>query len=102
MTLTIDLNTELEDRLKREAERRGLEPMAVARQLIEAGLTVDPQAQRSANQATLELLRQWNLEQATDDPAELARRELEIEEFKAAMNRNRRDSEGPGARVPYP
>jgi hypothetical protein len=42
------------------------------------------------------------LEQATDDPAELARRELEIEEFKAAMNRNRRDSEGPGARVPYP
>jgi predicted DNA-binding protein len=42
MTLTIDLNTELEDRLKREAERRGLEPKAYARQLIEAGLTVDP------------------------------------------------------------
>ena len=102
MTLTIDLNTELEDRLNREAERHGMEPKAYARHLIEAGLPVDTAAQRSANQATLDLLRRWNAEQATDDPAELARREQEIEEFKAAMNRNRRESEGPGTRVPYP
>jgi hypothetical protein len=101
MTLSIDLNTALEDRLKREAERRGIEPQAYARQLIEAGLPVDPEAQKSINQSTLELFRQWDAERSTD-PSEIARAERELAEFMAAMNQNRRDSEGPNARVSYP
>lgn len=102
MTLTIDLSSDVEDRLRQEAERRGLAPQAYARQLIEAGLPSDLDAQRDANRATLELLRRWEIEQATDNPAELAEHERELEEFKQAMNQNRRDSEGPNARTPYP
>ena len=101
MTLTIDLNTALEDRLRREAERRGIDPQAYARQLIEAGLPADVEAQKSLNQSTLELLRQWDAERSTD-PSEIARAEQELAEFMAAMNQNRRDSEGPNARTPYP
>ena len=102
MTLTIDLNTALEDRLKREAERRGVEPQAYARQLIEAGLSLDLEAQKNANQSTIELFRQWEAEQTLTDPAEVARTEQEFDKFKARMNQNRRDSEGPDARVPFP
>jgi hypothetical protein len=102
MTLTIDLNTLLEDRLKREAHRRGLDPQAYARQLIEAGLSVDVEGQKRVNQSTLDLLRQWDAEQSSGDPTEDAQRERELADFKAALNQNRRDSEGPAARVPFP
>ena len=41
------------------------------------------------NRATLELLAQWDREDATDDPAEIARREAELKELKKALNENR-------------
>jgi hypothetical protein len=102
MTLTIDLNTALEDRLKREAERRGIEPQAYARQLIEAGLPVDVETQKKVNQRTLDLFRQWEAEGALADPAEIAQAEREFAEFQETMNQNRRDAESPNARIPYP
>ena len=51
---------------------------------------------------TIELLKQWDAEQATDDPEEIARRETELLEFMKGMNESRRFAEGPNARIPYP
>jgi len=41
MSLTIDLSSEVESRLKQEAERRGLDAGEYARQLIEGLLQVE-------------------------------------------------------------
>jgi len=40
--------------------------------------------------ATIELLRRWREEDATDDPELIRRAEIELEEFKRNMNENRR------------
>jgi len=41
------------------------------------------------NSGTIALLRQWAREDATDDPAAVARAEQELAEFKRALNANR-------------
>jgi len=41
------------------------------------------------NSATIALLQQWAQEDATDDPAAIARAEQELAQFKAALNANR-------------
>lgn len=41
------------------------------------------------NSATIALLQQWAREDATDDPAIIARAEQELAQFKAALNANR-------------
>ena len=102
MTLMIDLPADVESRLKTEAERHGLEPREYARRLIEAGLPVDADRQRSLNQSTLDLLAQWERRDATEDAAELARRAAAVAEFKDGMNHTRLASEGPESRKPYP
>jgi hypothetical protein len=43
----------------------------------------------SVDTATLELLRNWRLQDATDDPEEIRAAEDEIAAFKKAMNENR-------------
>ena len=48
---------------------------------------------------TLELFAQWEAEDATEDPEEIARRNREWEEFKANMNATRTAA---GARLLYP
>ena len=45
--------------------------------------------------ATLELLRSWRLQDATDNPAELRAAEQELIEFKKAMNDSRTASGEP-------
>jgi hypothetical protein len=102
MTLMLKLTDELENRLRSEAERRGLEASELARQLVEAGLQVDVELQKKLNQSTLDLLSKWNSEDATAGPEELARRNREWEEFRTAMNRNRIETEGLNARIPFP
>jgi hypothetical protein len=97
VTLSLDIPTDLEARLRDEAARAGTTPEQYIRRLIERHL---PAA--GAARQTLDLLATWEAEDATDDPAELERRRLEAEEFMDAMNRNRVESEGPGARKPYP
>ena len=56
-------------------------------------------AQSSANgsidNATLELLAKWRLEDATEDPEEIQAAEKELAEFKKAMNDNRARSGEP-------
>ena len=56
----------------------------------------------NGNEATIALLNQWDKEDATDDPEELARREQEGEEFMRNLARNRFDMEGPNARNLWP
>jgi hypothetical protein len=41
------------------------------------------------NSATIALLQQWAREDATDDPATIARAQQELAQFKAALNANR-------------
>ncbi|HWE95020.1 MAG TPA: hypothetical protein VG269_13725 [Tepidisphaeraceae bacterium] len=51
-----------------------------------------------AGQSLADLFAEWDAEDGTDDPAEISRRNQEVEEFKEAMNRNRAEMEGPGSR----
>ena len=96
--LTVTLTPEYESRLKSEAARHGLDPNDYAVKLIEDGLAkLD-----DATVAMAEVLTQWEAETATDDPAEIAGREKEFEEFKEGMNRNRLEMEGPLSRKIYP
>jgi hypothetical protein len=41
------------------------------------------------NSETVALLKRWAREDATDDPAAIARAECELAQFKAALNANR-------------
>jgi hypothetical protein len=41
------------------------------------------------NSKTIALLQEWAREDATDDPAAIARAECELAQFKAALNANR-------------
>jgi hypothetical protein len=55
-----------------------------------------------AGQSLADLFAEWDGEDGTDDPAEISRRNQEVEEFKEAMNRNRTEMEGPGSRKLFP
>lgn len=85
MTLTINIPPETERQLKMEAARAGVDESEYARRLIELAL---PQPKAVGDQATLDLVAQWDAEDATDDPAEIARRQKEWEEFRMSMNQN--------------
>lgn len=92
---TIPLPLEIENRLRSEATRRGVDPGEFAARLLDAAL-------RGPDHATLRVLSSWESENQTDDPAEIARRQDEFREFKEAMNRSRLEMEGSGARKPFP
>jgi hypothetical protein len=99
MTLSIDLSPDLEDRLKSEARRQGVAPEQYARQLIESALPQEITLLQDANRATIDLFAEWAKRDATDDPAEIARRERELEELKQSLNQTR---EAAQARKIYP
>jgi hypothetical protein len=85
MTLKINISTELEARLKREASEKGVDEEEYARQLIEKNLATMPPIR---DQATLDLFAKWKKEGKASTPEELALAEKEWEEFKKAMNEN--------------
>lgn len=87
MTLEIEIPAETERRLKSEAARIGVDEAEYARRLVERGLP-DSRPAPVADQATLDLLAKWEAEDATDDPAEIARRHEEWEAFRRSMNAN--------------
>lgn len=89
--MTITLSPEIESRVKAEASKTGVDANEFVAQLIEEALP-------RPNQATLDLLAEWDREQATDDPEEIARRQQEGEQFMRNLARNRFDMEGPNAR----
>jgi hypothetical protein len=85
MSLTLNLPTDLENRLRLEAERRGVEPESFALSLLEKHLvsqTVSP------SNSLARLFAEWDAEDATTDPQELARRQKEWEELRASLNAN--------------
>jgi hypothetical protein len=94
--MTLAIPAELEDRLRLQARRLGVSVDEYAAKLLAANL---PPAARE--QSLAELFANWALEDATDDPDEIARRNAEFEELKQAMNRSRVQMEGPGARTPF-
>jgi hypothetical protein len=97
--MTIMLSAETETRLREEALRRGIAADQLVDQLIrEATAKTEPKP----GQATLDLLDQWEREDATDDPQEIARRQAEFEDFKREMNATRLAAEGPNSRIPFP
>ena len=84
MVLTISLSPESEARLRTKAAALGQPLDAYATRVLEEA-AASPAA-TSIDQSTVDLLRSWNAEDATDDPAELAAREREWEEFAASIN----------------
>jgi hypothetical protein len=86
MSLMIELDPEVEERLQQEATRHGMPVADYARHLIEEGLPVPLDKKQKA---TLALLQSWVDQDATDDLEEIREAEAELEAFKRAMNANR-------------
>jgi hypothetical protein len=94
MSITIELTPEEEARLRAAAASNGVSATECARQVLVTHLPPGELKDR-----TLELFAQWEAEDATEDPEEIARRNREWEEFKANMNATRAAA---GARLLYP
>lgn len=99
MTLTIDLTAEEEAGLAAAARRQGTDIEQCVRRLIAQGAPSAPEADVTPGAATRALFAQWDEEDATDDPNEIAARNEEWEELKHNMNANRR---AVGARILFP
>ena len=98
--MTIMLSAETETRVEAEASRRGLRADQLVEQLIDAALP--RQLAKQPNQSSIDILNDWEAQTATDDPAEMARRQVEFEEFKRQLNQTRLMTDGPNARIPFP
>lgn len=97
--MTITVSKDLEERLRSQAMLRGIEPDAYAARLLEQGLAANADESRDP---TLDLIDQWDAEDATDDPEEIARRQKEAEEFMESLAKSRIEMEGPHARKLWP
>jgi hypothetical protein len=84
MPFMINLPEDLAQELQREADRRGVEPAPFAVQLLRENLSASERAR-----GLHDLFAKWAAEDATSDPAELARRQQEWERLKSALNDNR-------------
>jgi hypothetical protein len=80
MTLALDLPPALLVRVEARAQDRGLALAEYLAKLIEEALPAEPNAR------AVSLLRLWGVEDATDDPAELAARHDDWETTKAHLN----------------
>ena len=102
MTVTLNLRPEVEAEIAQKAAAEGTGVSSYLEKMIEGVVVPDPttdwpQAQIERNQAALAVLRQWQEEDKTDDPEEIARRQAELDEFKTAMNESHTSS-----RIIYP
>lgn len=102
MTVTLNLKPEVEAEIAQKAAAEGTGVSDYLEKMIEETVKPEPPAARpqtqwEKNQAALAVLRQWREEDKTDDPEEIARRQAELDEFKAAMNESHTSN-----RVIYP
>ena len=81
MVLSIDIDANIQERLRKEAERNGVDLAAYARRLIEAALPPDQPAK-----SLHDLFARWDQEDATNDPAVIASRRREWDELKAGLD----------------
>ena len=98
--MTITLSPESEKRLIAEAARRGIRADQLVAQLIDAALPT--KIESMPNQSSIDILNRWEADTASDDPQEIARRQIEFEEFKRELNQTRLMTDGPDARIPFP
>lgn len=78
--VTITLPEPLAERVREAATREGISADGLALRLLDSSLA------SSKDQATLDLLRSWDQEDATSDPVELEERRREFDEFRRSMN----------------
>ncbi|HZK81997.1 MAG TPA: hypothetical protein VFC46_13040 [Humisphaera sp.] len=98
--MTIILSPETETQLVAEASRRGIRADQLVEQLINDALP--KKMEGKSNQSSIDILNEWEAQTATDDPEEIARRQIEFEEFKTELNQTRLMTDGPNARIPFP
>jgi plasmid stability protein len=98
--MTIELPAEIEARLRGEAQGHGVAAEQYAKEILLKHL--EPNTVSAKTQSIRELFAEWEAEDRTDDPEEIARRNEEFEELKQAMNRNRLEIEGPNSRKIWP
>jgi len=84
MTLNVSLSPEAEASLRQKAAAAGQPLDVYASHVLEQIATNG--SEPAADQGTIELLRAWNAEDATNDAAELAARQRDWEEFAASIN----------------
>jgi hypothetical protein len=111
MTIVIEAAPDIEETIMQEAAREGVTPqeyvLQAAIEKARAATSVQPQPAANGvsetltgdgptyagfpigNNATLALFAQWEEEDATDDPEEIARRQREGDEFIANLQANR-------------
>ena len=95
MTLTLELPPDLEDALAEDARRKGTTPEKIALDnLRRSYIPLKVATDRVHDDPTLAIFAQWDAEDATDDPEEIARRNREWEETKANLAANRVNFEG--------
>jgi len=93
MTVTLNLKPEVEAKIAQKAAAEGAEISDYLERMIEGTIKPGPpvvysQEQLAKNQAALAMLEEWDREDETDDPEEIARRQVQWEEFKRGMNEN--------------
>lgn len=91
MTVTLNLKPEVEAEIAQQAAAEGVTLQQRIDSMIAEAVKrqpppLSPAEQRKKNQAAIDLLNQWDEEDKTDDPEEIARRQAEWEEFKLGMN----------------
>ena len=84
MTLSLSLSPQAEARLRARAAATGQPVDVYASRVLE--LAVSSPSTGTDDQATISLLRSWNEQDATSDPAEIAARQRDWEEFAASIN----------------
>ena len=94
MTLMIDLTPEQESRLSEEASRQGVDLTQYVRRRL--GLVAAPDAE---NQAAIDLLRQWQEEDAAMTEEEAAAEEADWQKITADLNATRQAN---GERLLFP
>ena len=102
MPLLLELSLSEEARLSAAAERNGVEPAELARQLVANNLPPVPDECLGGdreNAAAIALLQGWMRDEATDDPVVIRQAEIELEELKRKLNANRAET---GERLLFP
>jgi hypothetical protein len=82
MTVTLELEPELDSHLRAVAEAEGVSVEQYLRRLIADAV------HGAAGEPALALLQRWAAEDATDDAEEIARRERDWAAFREGLNRS--------------
>lgn len=90
MTLTIDITPEEGGRLQEQAHHTGMSLGLYVQQIVKRAADTPPISgtETAQDDPTLALFAQWDLEDATDDPEEITRRQQDGDELLASLRDN--------------